>query len=110
MKFAILAYAKVAFTVEADDQTAALHIAETLDSRDAIIGGVNGDPSIAAELSVHKVLECKPQRTYTVVGLYDTGERYADTFEAQTPEEAEGMVPAGVDVAGVFAGELEALS
>lgn len=42
-------------------------------------------------------------RQFLVVGLHEsTYERWADTFEAETPQEAEAMAPDAVNVAAVI--------
>lgn len=39
---------------------------------------------------------------YLVIGIYeDDGQRWADSFDTETPEEAEALAPTGVIVAGV---------
>jgi hypothetical protein len=39
---------------------------------------------------------------FLVIGIYlDDMQRFADTYEADTPEAAEAQAPAGVTVAGV---------
>ncbi len=47
---------------------------------------------------------------YTVVGVYeDDHARWADSFYASSPEDAEDQVPSGIIVAGVFEGEIYAV-
>lgn len=42
-------------------------------------------------------------RKFLVIGIYSDDEtRYADEYEAETPEIAEAQVPAGLIVAGVI--------
>ena len=43
---------------------------------------------------------------YLVIGYYDCGERWADSYEADTPQDAENMAAEeypGVNIAGVVA-------
>lgn len=49
-----------------------------------------------------------PARPFTVVGVFEEpfGQRYAETFLATGPREAEEMAPAGLVVAAVLAGDV----
>lgn len=40
-------------------------------------------------------------RKFLIIGLYDDGQRWADSFEADTPEAAEMLAPSDIEVAGV---------
>lgn len=47
---------------------------------------------------------------YTVVGIYqDNHQRWAESFYASSPEDAEQQVPQGIIVAGVFEGDINAV-